>query len=899
MELENCSQEDAGVNSQPSYDEIFRQMADNIQEIFWMLDASTYEVMYVSPAFEKICGLPCQSLYDAPTSYREIIHADDRTHVLARLEELPSTGRFDEEFRIVRPDGVVRWVHAKGFLARDSDGNVARLVGTTQDITERKLTENLLRDSEDRYRDLVENSSDLICTHDLEGRLISVNEAPARILGYQPDELIKKPMREFLPPEFRDQFDEYLARIRRDGYAEGLLAVQTRRGERRVWRYKNTLRTVGVSKPIVRGVATDITDLKKAERALKLSEEKFSKAFQASPVAMSIATPGEGRFIEVNNSFVKQSGYCREELIGRTDVELGMWREPALREHILQEMQIKGRLRGLEMKFRTKTGNVLDARFSAEPIELESGPCVLTVAEDITERKSTEEALRRSEADYRSLFEGVPHGVFRATPEGQFLVVNPSLVKMLHFTSQADLLAANLVTDIFADAADHELAMNECCERERFENVELRWKRRDGEPLIVLASGRLVRNGGGAPAYCEFMVEDITQRRALEEQLRQSQKMDAIALLANGISHDFNTLLTGMLGHGELLLMSPNLHEHERRKVEAIVYAAIQARAVTQQLLAFARSQSLKPMVVNLNSAISDLIDFLKRMLGPSIDLFADLQMDLGNVEVDPTQLTQVLMNLVTNARDAMPHGGKLTIETFSVDIAQGDMRLPGIKPGRYVGLAISDTGVGMDAKVQARIFEPFFTTKREGKGIGLGLAMVHGIIEQNGGHIRVTSRLGEGTTFKIFLPLTEAGLAEANPPQRERIGAFGCETILVVDDNDLVRRLTIDFLGLHGYEVLSARGGNDAIQIAMKHHGPIHLLVTDIVMPMMSGPLLSKRLSALHPETKVLYMTAYADLMDFADLGIGNHSELLRKPFMQHELMSKVRYILGEIVPQ
>lgn len=885
------------LNPPPGCEEIFRDMADNIQEIFWMLDASTYEVIYVSPAFEKICGIPCQSLYDAPTSYREIIYLEDRAHVLGRLEELTKTGKFDEEFRIVRPDGVVRWVHAIGFLARDSSGKVTRLVGTVQDVTERKATQDLLRDSEERYRDLVENSEDLICTHDLDGRLLSVNETPARILGYQPEELKKIPMRELLPPELRPQFDEYLSRIRRDGFAKGLLAVRTRTGEKRIWRYNNTLRTVGVSRPIVRGIAHDITDLKRAEKALRLSEEKFSKAFQASPVAMSISTADQRRFIEVNDNFVKQSGYSRAELIGHSDIELGMWHEPFARELVVQKMQARGKLRDLEMKFRTKTGDVLDVRFSVEPIQLESRPCTLTVVEDITVRKRTEEALRRSETDYRSLFEGVPNGVFRATPDGRFLVVNTALVRMLGFVSQTDLLAANLVADIFADPSDHDIAMRECCKQEWFENVELRWKRRDGQPLLVLASGRLARNEAGELAYCEVMVEDITERRALEEQVRLSQKMDAIALLANGISHDFNNLLTGMLGYGELLLMSSDLSERARRNVEAIVDSAVQARAITRQLLAFGRGQPLKPAVVNINAAIRDFADFLKRMIGPGIELTAELQPDLGSVNVDPTQLTQVVMNLVANARDAMPTGGKVIIKTRSVDLVQEDARLPGIRAGRYAVLEISDTGVGMDEKVQARIFEPFFTTKPEGKGAGLGLAMVHGILEQSGGYVRVASRAGQGTTFKIFLPSAQDRISKPEPRRAEPSSASGCETILVVDDQDLVRRLTLDFLALQGYEVLSAKNAREAIEIARKHQRPIHLLVTDIVMPRMSGPHLSKRLAALHPETKVLYMTAYADHMDFADLEIGSHSDLLRKPFMRHELISKVRRVLGDVI--
>jgi two-component system, cell cycle sensor histidine kinase and response regulator CckA len=887
---------DGGLSAS-EYEEIFHQMAENIQEVFWVLDATTYGVIYVSPAFEKICGFPCQKLYDAPTSYRDVIHSEDREHVLRRLEELPTTGKFDEELRIVRPDGSIRWVLNRGFVVRDNVGTVARLVGTVQDITDRRIAEQLLRESEDRYRDLVEHSEDLICTHDLDGKLLSVNQAHARILGYEVDELIKQPVKELLAPESRDQFDEYLARIKRDGFAKGSLVVQTRTGERRIWRYSNTLRTIGVSQPIVRGIAHDLTELKCAEKALRLSEEKFSKAFQVSPLFLSITTAGEGRFMEVNDSFVEKSGFRRDEIIGRTDLELGMWYEASERERAVQQFLSQGRLRDFEMKYRKRSGEILDIRSSVEILEIDGALCALSAGEDITERKRTEEALKRSEADYRSLFESAPYGVFRATPDGEFLIVNPALVRMLGYQSQAALLAANLATDVFADAAEHEKAMTECCRKERFENIELHWKRWDGAPLLVHTSGRLVRNDVGGVAYCEVVVEDITKRRALEQQVRQSQKLDAIAMLAAGISHDFNTLLTGMLGYGELLLMSSSLADGDRRKVEAIVDAAVQARAITQQLLAFGRSQPMKPTVVSLNEVVTDLADFLRRMAGRNIELLADLQLALGDVKMDSTQLAQVIVNLVANARDAMPNGGKLIIKTSILEPAHLEAEVLGIAPGSYAVLSILDTGCGIDEKTQTRIFEPFFTTKPEGKGTGLGLAAVHGIIEQSGGHIRVESQAGAGTTFKIYLPTTRDVVSETPRRSCSQNVAPGCETILVVDDHDLARTLTHDFLSGHGYNVLVAKNGREAVQIARKRRSPIHLLLTDIVMPKMSGPSVAKHLGQLHPEAKVLYMTAYADVMDAGDSA--GPCEVLRKPFMHHELMSKVRQILGKVIAQ
>jgi two-component system cell cycle sensor histidine kinase/response regulator CckA len=886
-----------GGLSASDYEEIFHQMAENIQEVFWVLDATTYNVIYVSPAFEKICGFPCQKLYDAPTSYREVIHPEDREHVLRRLEELRTTGRFDEEFRIVRPEGNIRWVSTHGFVVRDNHGTVARLVGTVQDTTDRRIAEELLRESEDRYRDLVEHSEDLICTHDLDGRLLSVNQAHARILGYEVGELINQPVKEFLARDSQDHFDEYLVRIKRDGFAKGSLVIETRAGERRVWRYSNTLRTTGVSQPIVRGIAHDVTELTRTERALRLSEEKFSKAFQVSPLFLSITTAGEGRFLEVNDSFVEKSGFRRDEIIGRTDLELGMWHDVPERRRAVQQFLSQGRLRDFEMKYRKRSGEILDIRSSVEILEIDGALCALSVGEDITERKRTEEALKRSEADYRSLFESAPYGVFRATPDGKFLIVNPALVRILGYQSQPTLLAANLATDVFADAAEHEKAMSECCSKERFENIELNWKRRDGAPLLVLASGRLIRNDAGGVAYCEVVVEDISRRRALEQRVRQSQKLDAIAMLAAGISHDFNTLLTGMLGYGELLLMSSSLADRDRRKVEAIVDAAVQARAITQQLLAFGRSQPMKPTLVSLNEVITDLADFLRRMTGGNIELLADLQLALGHVKLDSTQLAQVIVNLVANARDAMPNGGKLIIKTSSLDLAQLDAEFLGIDPGSYAILSIIDTGCGIDEITLTHLFEPFFTTKPEGKGTGLGLATVHGIIEQSGGRIRVESQAGAGTTFKIYLPTARDVVSETPRRSCGQDVAPGCETILVVDDHDLARKITHDFLSGHGYNVLVAKNGREAVQIARKHRAPIHLLLTDIVMPKMSGPSVAQHLEQLHPGAKVLYMTAFADVMDAGDLA--GPWEVLHKPFMHHELMSKVRQVLGKIIAQ
>jgi PAS domain S-box-containing protein len=431
-------------------EERFRQMAENIQEIFWTMNTQTKEVTYASPAFEQICEISVGTLYSNPTSYRELIHTEDRERVLAALEKLETTNRFEEEFRIVCPSGTLKWLRAIGFNVRDSAGLVPTLVGTIQEITPRKLMEAVLREREDRYRDLVEHSTDLICTYNLEGRLLSVNELPAKLLGYSPEELLKKPMRDFLLPEARTQFDQSLQTIQRDGFVKGAMVVVTKTGERRIWEYHNTLRTDGVTVPIVRGIAHDVTDQKRMERALRLSEEKFSKAFLASPYAIVLSTLEDGRLIDVNDSFQCIMGFSREESIGRSSLELGIWSSPADRADILSELIEIGRVRSKQVPFLTKGGKDLIVNYSAELIEVGGRKCLLSVCEDITERKRAEEELRRLSGQLLRSQDEERHSIARDLHDstGQHLVVLATSLAQLHASiPSANRKSRKLVTE--------------------------------------------------------------------------------------------------------------------------------------------------------------------------------------------------------------------------------------------------------------------------------------------------------------------------------------------------------------------------------------------------------------------------------------------------------------------
>jgi PAS domain S-box-containing protein len=404
-----------------------------------------------------------------------------------------------------------------------------------------------------------------------------------------------------------------------------------------------------------------------------------------------------------------------------------------------------------------------------------------------------------------------------------------------------------------------------------------------------------VRDQRGEITHFIAIKAEVTERKRLEQQLRQAQKMEAVGRLAGGVAHDFNNLLTIISGYGGLLLEHPGTVEPLRGYVNEIKNASGRAASLTRQLLAFSRQQVLAPRVLGLNAVVANIEKMLKRLIGEDIDLVTILGESLWPVKADPGQLEQVLLNLAVNARDAMPNGGVLTIETANVEMdstsAQTHFPLP---PGRYVLLAISDTGIGMDAETQARIFDPFFTTKEKGKGTGLGLATVYGIVKQSGGYIWVYSEVGKGTTFKIYLPRTEEEVEESGPGRSGFKAQLGTETLLLVEDEDAVRVLVRNVLREKGYRILEASRGEEALELAGQYGGPIDLLVTDVVMPQMNGRELARRLADLLPQIKVLYISGYADNAVWYQGGLDSGGAFLQKPFSPEALARKVREVLG-----
>jgi two-component system, cell cycle sensor histidine kinase and response regulator CckA len=604
----------------------------------------------------------------------------------------------------------------------------------------------------------------------------------------------------------------------------------------------------------------------------------------------------EGRRVYNSLSYQKVLGYSAEELRNSASMEQV---HPDDRESVKQaaeEARRTGIGRPLEYRIRHKDGSLRVLESTASVVRNSEGEPekLVIVNRDVSDRKRAAEALRRSEASFRSVVEDAPYGIYRASLSGQLLLVNSTLEKMLGYDSQNELLKANLATDIYRDPCEHHRLSELFPQDQGFKDMEVEWKRKDGTFITVRCSGRPVRDETGALSYLEVFAEDITERRVLERQLRMAQKMEAIGRLSGGIAHDFNNLLGVIIGYSQVMKRSLGPSHSSYEHAEEIEKASQRAVSLTRQLLAFSRQQVLEPAILSLNALVSDMEKMLPRLIGEDIELSLHLDPALGQVKADQSQLEQVLMNLAVNARDAMPGNGKLTIRTANVELDAAYTRQhPGSKPGLYVMLAVTDTGIGMDPETQAHIFEPFFTTKERDKGTGLGLATVYGVVKQSGGYIAVDSEPGKGASFSVFLPRVEQTVVATEVSSPQMLSLRGTETILLVEDAEPLRKLAHMFLKDNGYRVLTAGDGEEALQVAKQHAAPIQLLLTDVVMPGINGRVLAERLGPWQPGMKVLYMSGYTDSFIAGHGVLEEGIHLLHKPFTEEALARKVREVL------
>ncbi len=628
---------------------------------------------------------------------------------------------------------------------------------------------------------------------------------------------------------------------------------------------------------------------------------KYHQVIENANEAILIAQEGRIKFF--NPKTTEMFGYAREELLSKHFLDFV---HPEDRDMVADHhaRRLAGENLPHKYPFRIVDGReeVRWVEINATFIGWEGRPATLNFINDITERVRMEEALRQSEEYFRALIEKTLDVTLIIDAQGVFRYASPSVLGVTGHRPE-NLVGEDVFKFIHPDDASK---VREAFERGLRDMIspakmEFRVFHSDGSYRTVESIGRNLLE---VPAVRGYVVNarDITARKSteeemqkLQEQLRQAQKMEAIGRLAGGIAHDFNNLLTIIQGYSDLSLLVLRDGDPVKENIHGIERAAKRAAALTQQLLAFSRRQMMEMKIIDLNVLLRDLDKMLHRLIGEDIELVTVLAEDLGMVKVDPGQIEQVVLNLAVNAKDAMPSGGKLTIETLNVELDEAYARAHvAVKPGPFVMFSITDTGEGITPEVKERIFEPFFTTKEVGKGTGLGLSTVYGIVKQCGGNIWVYSEAGQGTTFKLYFPRLQKPGMERGERSRQEDSPHGTETILVVEDEDEVRKLTVDILRNQGYTVLEAAQGQDAIAICEHHSELIHLMLTDVVMPKMNGAELARRLTPLHRDMKVLYMSGYTDHAVF-DHGLLKGAEYIQKPFTMVNLSKKVREVLDK----
>jgi PAS domain S-box-containing protein len=773
-----------------------------------------------------------------------------------------------------------------------------------------------MSDTEKDFRSFFDNAPAGNCITAPDGRLIRVNPAFCALLGYSPEELQSGSFATITHPDDVARSQEC---------ARALLAGEIRictidkryirRDGRPVWaRVTTCLQRDADGRPLhFLTHVQDMDDRKRAEETLRVSEERSRRMAEELQEAQArlehvvTSSPAVLHSLALDGRILKANWVSRniERLLGFTVEEAlapGWWDAHVHPEDLPRVLAEKEGLFTTgylleEYRFADKKGEYRWIRAELRLLRNDSGEPAEVIGSwtDVTARKEAELRIVENEKQYRLLFESNPQPMYVIDDETlAFLAVNDAAVHHYGFTREEFLGMKATELRPAEDVPDFLRAIEGPAGRLRADVVGVfRHRKKDGA-VVQMEVARSPIEFRGRPCWL-VSTADITEKLRLEAQFLQSQKMESMGRLAGGVAHDFNNLLGVITGYGDLLKRKVAGDVRLRRYVDEIGKAAERATGLTRQLLAFSRKQVLLPRILDLNAAVGETEKMLRRVIGEDVQLVTVLDEHLGQVKADPGQIDQVLMNLAVNARDAMPRGGRLTIETANVSFDDEAGRgLPSVKAGRYVMLAVTDTGHGMTAEVRARVFEPFFTTKEVGKGTGLGLATVHGIVTQSEGHIDLESTEGKGTTFRIYLPRVDAAVEEVSPPSDREVPR-GSETVLLVEDESNLREIVCESLESAGYAVLRARDGADALEIGRAHPGKIHLVLTDVVMPRMSGRELADRLRSSRPDVAVLFMSGYTDDAVVRHGVLVDEMPFVHKPFTIQALAAKVRQVLDQ----
>jgi PAS domain S-box-containing protein len=748
-----------------------------------------------------------------------------------------------------------------------------------------------LRESEAKTRALIDAIPDLIFSLQGDGTITDYKPSKSVDLQTVYGNPIGKSVFDVLPRDAALQFMHSIASALSSGDVQVAEFQLTANGILRDYE----ARFVTGKEDEVVAIVREITEQKRAIEGLVAAEEKFRKLVEQSLVGIYIIQ--DGKFPYVNPTLAEICGYTQEEMISsKSVVDLAADDDRGM---VLENLRkrIDGEAQSMRYGFRIKRsdGELRDVEVQGSRTMFNGKPAVIGTLLDITEGKKATELLRYSEEKYRRLFMESKDVIYITTKDGKFADVNPAGVELFGYATREELMEVDITKDIYMNSSDRE-KFTKAMETQGFvKDYELTLRRRDGQEVIVLVTGNVTRDGDGKIIGYRGIMRNVTEQKALEGQFLYAQKMEAVGRLAGGIAHDINNYLGAVTGFCDIVRIKHAHSDEIVEKMDSAIDSIDKASTLIKQLLAFSRMQPVKPVVVRLNDVVRKMEKMLKRIIGEDVELVTELDEDLWNVEIDPSQVEQILANLLVNSRDAMPHGGRVIIQTGNADV-DGDLlkKYPKQKPGRFVYLSVSDTGIGIPVKIQDKVFEPFYTTKGRSKGSGLGLSTVYGIVKQNDGYIWIDSEPEKGATFHIYLPVCDDAAADfEEKPEEPTSMSGGSGRILVAEDNPDVRESLKAMLEMMGYTVTTASNGEEAISLFEEMGGDIDLLVADVIMPGMSGKDVAKQIRQKNQAIKVLFISGYDDSV-IQDHDIeGEGVVLLQKPFPAKELAKTIQNIL------